>query len=199
MDQRIILDIETKRTFDEVGGREHIDQLEVSVVGVYSYSNDEYRCYEEKEMGQLQNLLINSSLIIGFNHVWFDLPVMQPYFSIDVKQLPVFDIMLDCQQKLGHRIGLDSLAQATLGIGKTGHGLDAIKYFREGRMDELKSYCLNDVKVTKGIFDFGISQGKISYLSKIGQHKKELAVDWKKYHKPKKDLTPAAPAQYKLF
>lgn len=199
-DLRLVLDLETKKTFDEVGGRDHLDQLGVSVVGVYNYATDEYRIYEEKEMGQLQNLLINALLIVGFNHVNFDFPVLQPYLTLDVKTLPAFDIMLDFQKKLGHRIGLDSVAKATLGIGKTGHGIDAIRFYREGKMDELKEYCLNDVKVSKEVFDYGIKNGKIYYLSKIGNQKKELLVEWGGYRRPPKPAVGhAMPAQYKLF
>jgi DEAD/DEAH box helicase domain-containing protein len=198
MDRRLVLDIETKKTFDEVGGREHMHLLGVTVVGVYDYSSDSYTVYEEKDLGLLQNALINASLIIGFNHIGFDLPILQSYFSIDVKTLPVFDIMVDFYEKMGHRVGLDSIAKATLGVGKTGHGLDAIKFYREGRMQELKDYCLNDVKVTKDVFDFGIQNGKIHYLSKFGNQKKELEVDWKKFKKPPQQ-TNVEPAQYKLF
>ncbi|HBF12997.1 MAG TPA: helicase [Deltaproteobacteria bacterium] len=196
-DRRVVLDLETKKTFDEVGGREHIDQLGISVVGIYDYECSKYRTYEEKELGQLQNFLIDASLIIGFNHINFDFAVLQAYFSIDVETLPAFDILADFEKKAGHRIGLDSLAKATLNVGKTGHGLDAIRFYREGRMEELKSYCLNDVKVTRDIFEYGIENGKIFYFSKIGQQKKEMAVDWKQYKKPK--IVNLASAQYKLF
>lgn len=200
-DKRIVLDLETKKTFDEVGGRDHMDKLGISVVGVYHYEDDSYVCYEEKDFGKLQNLLIDSSLIIGFNHFFFDMPVLQPYLSCDVNILPLFDIMLDLQQKLGHRIGLDAIATATLGIGKTGHGLDAIRYYREGKMDELKKYCLNDVKVTKDVFEYGAANGRVFYFSKFGNQKKEIEVDWKKHLKTKKekDAPPPPPAQYKLF
>ncbi len=197
-DKRVVLDIETKKTFDEVGGRENMQQLGVTVVGVYHYDVNEYKTYEEHELGQLQNILIDSSLIIGFNLIGFDMPVLQAYFSVDVKTLPVFDIMADLHVKLGHRVGLDSVAQATLGVGKTGHGLDAIRYYREGKMKELKDYCLNDVKVTREVFEYGIANGHISYLSKFGQQKKEVSVEWKQYKKP---VSPEqnSPAQYKLF
>ena len=197
-DKRLVLDLETKKTFDEVGGRNNLEQLGISVVGVYDYSTDTYKAYEEHEFGILQNALIDASLIIGFNHLYFDMPVLQPYLSVDVTKLPLFDIMDDLKNILGHRVGLDSLAQSTLGIGKTGHGLDAIRFWREGKIEELKKYCLNDVKVTKEVFDYGIANGKVSFLSKMGNQKKEVKVDWKKYKKPVSD-TPAAPAQYKLF
>jgi DEAD/DEAH box helicase domain-containing protein len=202
-DRRLVLDLETKKTFDDVGGRNHLDKLGISVVGVYDYATDRYTTFVESEFGRLQNLLIDASLIIGFNHVWFDMPVLQPYLSVDVKKLPCFDIMLDLQEKLGHRVGLDSVASATLGIGKTASGLDAIRFYNEGRWDELKSYCLNDVKVTKEVFDHGIKNKKISYTSKFGQQKKELKVDWSAYGKKQIGQaiaeTAPEPAQYKLF
>ena len=198
-DKRVVIDIETIKTYDEVGGRDHLDQLGVSVVGVYDYATSSYRIFEANEMGPLQNFLINASLVIGFNHVGFDLPVLQSHLTIDVKTIPTFDIMLDIQQRLGHRVSLDSVAKATLGEGKTGHGLDAIRFYREGRMQELKDYCLNDVRVTKEVFDHGVNKKKIFYLSKLGNQKKELPVDWKPHANSLPDFAPLIPAQYKLF
>lgn len=198
-DKRVVIDLETIKTYDEVGGRDHLDQLGISVVGVYEYATNSYRIFEGSELGQLQNFLINASLVIGFNHVGFDLPVLQPHLTIDVKTIPTFDIMLDIQTRLGHRVSLDSVAKATLGEGKTGHGLDAIRFYREGRMKELKDYCLNDVRVTKEVFDHGVTQKKIFYLSKMGNQKKELPVDWKADANPTTDSAVVIPAQYKLF
>lgn len=202
-DKRIVLDLETKRTFDDVGGRNQLDKLGVSVVGVYDFSTDEYFCYEEKDFGKLQNLLIDASLIVGFNHIYFDMPVLQPYLSVDVKKLPCFDIMLDIQERLGFRISLDSVATATLGKGKMGTGLDAIKYYNEGRWQELKDYCLMDVKVTKEVLDFGIKNKKIHYKPKFGHTLREVKVNWSPYNKGQanapQDTVKSEPAQYKLF
>jgi DEAD/DEAH box helicase domain-containing protein len=203
VDTRIVLDLETKSSFDEAGGRNAVEKLGVSVVGLYRYDSDSYETYVEKDFGQLQNLLIDSSLIVGFNIVYFDLPVLQPYLSIDVKKLPTCDIMLSLQEKLGFRVGLDAVASATLGTGKTATGLDAIKFYKEGRWEELKSYCLSDVKVTKEIFDFGLKNRHVSFRSKYGSTIKEVKVDWSAYG-PKKaneafETTDSEPAQYKLF
>jgi hypothetical protein len=202
-DRRIVLDLETKKSFDDVGGRNNLEKLGISVVGIYDYSTDKYECYEEGDFGRLQNLLIDATLIIGFNHVQFDMPVLQPYLSVDVTKFPLFDIMQDLQKILGHRVGLDSIASATLGIGKTGSGLDAIKYYNEGRMEELKKYCLNDVKVTKEVFDYGLKNKSVSFTSKFGNSKKEVAVNWSAYSGKKAaqqvESKPVEQAQYKLF
>jgi len=201
-DKRIVLDLETKKTFDDVGGRNALDKLGISVVGIYEYETDQYTCFLEKDFGQLQNLLIDASLIIGFNHIYFDMPVLQPYLSIDVKKLPCFDIMLNIQEIIGHRIGLNSIATATLGTGKIATGLDAIKYYNEGRWDELKKYCLKDVEVTKNIVEYGIKNKKVHYKSKFGQTVKEVKVNWTPYNKKKANQMAQAqsePSQYKLF
>jgi len=58
------------------------------------------------------------------------------------------------------------MAHANIGTGKTGHGLEAIDMYREGRIDELKSYCLNDVKITKDLYEHGIKNGKLIIPSK---------------------------------
>jgi DEAD/DEAH box helicase domain-containing protein len=195
----LVIDIETQNTFDEVGGRDHLADLRVSVVGVYDSATDDYYCLEEKELGTLQNHLIDASLVIGFNHLGFDLPVLQSYFSIDVTSLPCLDLMADIQKRIGHRVSLDSLAQATLGLGKTGHGLDAIRYFREGKIKELKEYCLNDVKVTRDVYEFGVKHGRVFYLSKVGGEKKEVAVDWGVTAPQIMKQVVSTPAQYKLF
>ncbi|OGQ07453.1 MAG: hypothetical protein A3G32_00795 [Deltaproteobacteria bacterium RIFCSPLOWO2_12_FULL_40_28] len=193
----VVLDLETKKTLDEVGGRDHLGQLGVTICCLYDYDRDVYFTFEEKDLGLLQNHLINTNLIIGFNHVSFDMPVLQPYFSIDVAQFNHFDIMLDLQKKLGHRVGLDSVAKATLGVGKTGHGLDAIRFYREGRMKELIDYCQNDVKVTKDVFDYGLKNKSLSYMAKMGGQKKEVKLDWA-FKKKQEDKHPFE-AQYKLF
>lgn len=192
----IVIDLETQKTFEEAGGR-NCSQLGVSVCVLYDYGRDQYFHYLESELGRLENHLINSQLVIGFNIRKFDLPVLQPYFSLPIERLPVFDIMEDLTQKIGHRIGLDSVAQATLNIGKTAKGLDAIRFYREGRWEELKSYCENDVRITKEVFDYGLEHEEVFYLSRDGTKKIRVEVDWM-------DRMPRSPklveqAQYKLF
>ena len=201
-DTRVVLDLETKKTFADVGGRNNLEKLGISVVGLYRYETDSYHAYLEHEFGELQNVLIDSSLIIGFNHIGFDMPVLQPFLSVDVNRLPCFDIMVDLQERLGHRIGLDAVASATLGIGKTATGLDAIKYYNEGRWDELKEYCLNDVKVTKDVFEHGLKHKAVKFSSKFGRAEKEVKVDWAAFSKTKAIKThdeSKSEAQYMLF
>lgn len=174
---KLVIDLETQKTFEEVGGRNYEDLL-VSVLGVYRYDNHEYECYLESELPRFENMLIDSPLIIGFNIRKFDFPVLQRYFGIDTAKLPMLDLMEDIANRIGHRVSLDSVAQATIQVGKTGHGLDAIDYFKAGEWEKLKSYCLNDVKVTKEVYEYGCANGHVYYLTRDGSDRKSVQVEW---------------------
>lgn len=194
-DKKIVLDLETQKTFDEVGGRNYQDLL-VSVVGIYRYETDTYECFLEEELHHLENLLIDAELSIGFNHRKFDFPVLQRYLQVDLSQLPMLDLMESIANTIGHRVSLDSVAQATLQIGKTGHGLDAIDYYRKGEWEKLKSYCLNDVKITKEVFDYGVQHGHVYYLTRDGTDRRSVRVNWGFQESP--PAPAAAAGQYNL-
>ncbi|MCK4326303.1 ribonuclease H-like domain-containing protein [bacterium] len=172
---RIVLDLETQKSFDEVRGR-NLHLLRVSVVGIYLLVKDQYMTFEEEEIPKLEEILKEASLIIGFNQKRFDLPVLQPYLSIPASQLPTLDIMQEITEMVGHRVSLQSVALATLGEGKSGHGLDAIRYFRQGEMDKLKKYCLDDVRLTKELYEYGLKHGQLSFTTKWGRDKQTVPV-----------------------
>ncbi|MEK7519628.1 MAG: ribonuclease H-like domain-containing protein [Patescibacteria group bacterium] len=205
MDQ-IVLDLETQHEFSEVGGREYPHLLKVSLVGVYSYARAAFLAFEEKDIPELEKLLSETDLLIGFNTKHFDYAVLQPYLkSLDLKKIPACDIMEDVANVLGHRLSLESIAQATLGTGKSGHGLDAIRYFREGNMEALKKYCLDDVRITRDIFEYGKQNGKILYTSKYRAESLSAPVSWKKLGAVRESVPEAVPAakseqgNYSLF
>ncbi|MDP2599922.1 MAG: ribonuclease H-like domain-containing protein [Deltaproteobacteria bacterium] len=176
----IVLDLETKRTFEDVGGRDNLGALGVSMVGVYSYRHNEYQAYFENDFPKLFSVLSEKPLVIGFNHRRFDMPVLQPYFKdFDLKQLKLLDVMEELTKTLGHRIGLDAVAQATLGAKKSGHGLDAIRYWNTGDLENLKKYCLEDVRLTKEVYEYGAKHGELFFMDKFGTGKIKVAVNWK--------------------
>lgn len=176
----IVLDLETKRTFEDVGGFRNLGGLGVSLVGVYSYRHKEYISFWEKDFPKLYTLLAEKPLVVGFNQRRFDLPVLQPHFKeMDLLALPMVDILEDMQKALGHRVKLDSVAEATLGTRKSGHGLDAIRFWQEGDLEKLEKYCLDDVRITKEIYEYGASRGEILFMDKFGVNKKKVTVAWK--------------------
>lgn len=177
----LVLDLETQKSFKEVGKSkaDSLSKLKISVAGVYDYLTDQYRAYEEKELMELDKRLQAADLIIGFNIRRFDMPVLQPYIFKSVDQLPVLDLLDDIENVRRHRASLDSVARATLKEGKSGDGADALEYFKQGRIVELKKYCLDDVRLTKGVYEFGCREGKILFTSTWDFKTYEIPVNWK--------------------
>jgi DEAD/DEAH box helicase domain-containing protein len=158
---KLVIDIETKNSFADVGGQQNINRLEISIIGVYSYKRDEFFAFDEKQFQDFEKLMKESGAFIGFALKRFDVPVLKTHIHQDFSSIRILDILEEVEAQRGHRIGLDDLAQANIGTGKTGHGLEAIDMYREGRIDELKQYCLNDVKITRDLYEHGIKNGKL--------------------------------------
>ena len=70
------------------------------------------------------------------------------------------------EMNYGKRLGLDILAKANLGIGKTHYGLEAIEFYKNGDWQSLIDYCLHDVRITKDLYEFVKSNGYISIPKK---------------------------------
>lgn len=177
----IVLDLETKHTFDEVEGRRP-DKLGITVVGTYIYQEESYRIFRENEISKLEEFFSKKPLLVGFNIKKFDLAVLKPYLKLSPDNLPVLDIMEELVNVLGHRVSLDSVARATLNAQKSGSGLDAIKYYRNGEWDKLEKYCLDDVRITKELFEYGAAKSELFYLTKFDRAKARAPVSWKVEH-----------------
>jgi DEAD/DEAH box helicase domain-containing protein len=156
----LIFDIETQNFFTDPGvGRDNFDALKISMVCVYSYAQDNFFSFEENQMGELAGLIGTAKRIVGFSSNRYDIPVLNHYFQKLGAQNPNIwgkeriDLLEIIESATGARISLSRLAEANLGASKDHHGSEAITLYREGKMDELKEYCLNDVRITKELFD----------------------------------------------
>ena len=162
MGYEVVLDIETKDSFSDVGEYDPA-KLSLSLIGVYFSDTDSYESFFEADLPRLWPRLERADRLIGFNTKGFDYHVMNRYYAGDFFDFPTLDIMEEVQKIIGFRIKLDDLAQATLGVGKSGHGLKAIDYWREGKLEELKKYCLDDVKITKDLYDYGCKNSNLCF------------------------------------
>ena len=172
----VVLDLETKYTFREF---DNPQKLGITVVGLYDYRDQQTKTFKENELQKLFPLLEASSYIIGFNVKSFDLAVLQGYYPGRVDHFPTFDMLDDIRTKIGRRLALNDFIFATLGKKKTGHGLQAIQLYKEGKWEDLKKYCLDDVLLTKELFEFGAEKGEVMFLNEKG--KVTIKVDWKMY------------------
>ncbi len=174
----VYFDLETQRTANDAGGWDKKRDMGMSLGVTYSTKLGEYRIYSEKRVNELVDQLLLADLVVGFNVINFDYEVLMGYTILDLPhQCRTLDLMVDIEAILGHRLGLDAVATATLGVGKTGDGLDAIRWWREGRMLEIAEYCCFDVKCTKLVHEYG-AQHKQLFFNDRFQQRKSVAVEW---------------------
>ena len=174
----VYFDLETQRTANDAGGWDKKRDMKMSLGVTYSTRLGEYRIYGERRVEELVQQLLRADLVVGFNVVNFDYEVLMGYTAYDLPHLcRTRDLMVDIEKKLGHRLGLDAVASASIGVGKTGDGLDAIRWWREGRLLDIAEYCCFDVKCTKLVHEFGIEKKKLFYTDRF-QQRKSVAVEW---------------------
>ncbi|MCX6883192.1 MAG: ribonuclease H-like domain-containing protein [Verrucomicrobia bacterium] len=164
----VYFDLETQKAADEVGGWGNIRAMRMSVGVTYSTARGGYHIYGEKQVDALVQELLRADLVVGFNNLRFDYEVLHGYTVLDLTQAPTLDMLLELQKVMNHRISLDALATSTLGVEKTAEGLQAIQWFREGKMAEIAEYCCYDVKITKLIHEFGRENRQLFYKNRFG-------------------------------
>lgn len=168
MINEIVFDIETQNTFADVNN--DFSKLKISCVSIYQYTTDTYTSFEEHELGKLWPIIEKADRLIGYNIEHFDLPVMNNYYPGDLLQFPYLDIMKVVKESVGIRLKLDSIAKATLdNIQKSAEGLQAIRWWKEGKIKEIKEYCEQDVRVTKEIYEFGKQNKQLFYNTLTGE------------------------------
>ena len=178
MSQNIVyFDLETKHSADEVGGWSHIDKMGMSIGVTYSTARGDYKIYGEPEVEELIKELQRADLVVGFNHIRFDYRVLEGYSIFDFSQVPSLDMLIVLNDTLGHRLKLDSIAQATLGCEKSAEGLQAIEWFKQGKLAEIAEYCCFDVKITKLVHEYGAAHGHLFYTNRFG-NKLKVEVEW---------------------
>ncbi len=177
----VVFDIETISP-NSVRGRVNAEEQELTIVGVYDSATDSYSSYSKEELPKLWPILERTDLLIGFNSDSFDIPILNRYYPGNLASIRSLDLLSEVQKSLGRRIRLDSLAQATLGKGKSGDGLAAQDWWREGKVDQVRDYCLVDVKLTKELYDYMREKKSVKY--KDLRDIRELKIDTKEWDTP---------------
>ncbi len=163
MSREVVFDIET------IGDIQDLSTMKVTVVSIYEYENDSYHSFEEHELGALWPIFERAERLIGFNSEHFDIPILNRYYAGDLSKFPGLDMLKVVKEVTGRRYKLNDLAKATLQLEKSADGLQAMEWFKEGKLDLIKEYCEQDVKVTKELYDFGLKNKMIYYPTLTGE------------------------------
>jgi len=169
----ITFDIET---FGDFGtGAKVYDNLELTICCIHDSESDTYDSFLKEDLPRLWKILEHTDLLVGYNSDHFDIPILNKYYPGDLTKIRSLDLLKEISAALGRRVRLDSVAEGTLGTKKSGSGLQAIQWWREGNIKKLREYCLKDVEITKKVLDFALANGSLKF-KELGI-KKEVKLD----------------------
>lgn len=169
-----------------VRGHVDVNEQELIVVAIHDSETGEYTSFSREELPQLWPIIEQADVLIGFNSNSFDIPLLNRYYPGDLSRIPSLDLLVEVQKALGRRIRLQSLAEATLGRGKSGDGLKAGEWWREGKHDLVRKYCIEDVRITRELYDYALKNGKLKY--KDLREKRDLKIDTSAWETPATEL-----------
>lgn len=169
-----------------VRGHVDVNEQELIVVAIHDSETGEYTSFSREELPQLWPIIEQADVLIGFNSNSFDIPLLNRYYPGDLTSIPSLDLLVEVQKALGRRIRLQSLAEATLGRGKSGDGLKAGEWWREGKHDLVRKYCIEDVRITRELYDYALKNGKLKY--KDLREKRDLKIDTSAWETPATEL-----------
>lgn len=160
--RKIVFDIETRNFFHDVGSNDPA-MLDIALVGIYDSETDTYSSYLEEELVKLWPILERADLLIGFNSEHFDIPLLNKYYPGDLTKIKHIDLLKEIKNTFGRRMKLDQLAEGTLGTNKSGGGADAITWWKQGEIEKIRQYCLDDVRITKDLYDYARANNKLIF------------------------------------
>jgi len=164
-----VFDLETIRSAAEVGGWNRCERMGMSVAVVWDSLLEECVTYLEHEVAELCRHLADLELVVGFNSRRFDYRVLSGYCQQDFNRLPTLDLLEEISNHLGYRLSLDRLAEHTLGEKKSADGLQALKWYKEGRIDQIVQYCKKDVEITRDLLHFALENGYLLFQNKAAK------------------------------
>lgn len=182
--RKIVFDIETRNIFSEVGSSDPT-ALDIAIVGIHDSETGSYSTYSQEELKDLWPVLERADMIIGFYSENFDLPLLNKYYPGDLSKIKHLDILKEIRKQYGRGMSLNKLAVGTLNANKSGDGFDAVKWWKEGKIDQIRKYCLDDVKITKEIYDYAVANQKLMF--KEGREVKEIPINTGDWEKPEEN------------
>lgn len=152
-------DIEIEKTPDEVGGWDNVRKGDAGVSAVITIDDPGkvIRLWDKHTLHPLYDHLMAADLLVSFNGIRFDLPVIEGVLGSVHPHPDHYDILTEIWKAIGGKDyskcwGLDAMAKGTLGSGKSGHGAVAPILAQAGHWAALFNYCMDDVLLTRGLW-----------------------------------------------
>ena len=122
----------------------------------YSFEYARIKKQSPEQLADMNTALVclfeEASSLCAFNGIRFDLPFMETALGIDPETIKRWkkktsDILEKCREEYKHTFKLDLLCQCNDIVTKSSSGLQAIQWAKEGKWEDLRSYCEFDVHI----------------------------------------------------
>jgi hypothetical protein len=143
------------------GWHDHAN-MGVSVIGAFDYVEQRYRVFCWSNFASFIELCAQRAPLVSFNGLAFDDKVIAANIG-PMPASPRYDILVEVWRAAGLEprfggkshagFGLDAMCEANFNIRKSGDGALAPLLWQRGKIGEVIDYCLNDVRLTKRLFD----------------------------------------------
>lgn len=173
----LVFDVETQRSAAEVGGWAQTARMGLALAVVCDLASGDYRTYFEPDVHRLLLDLVMADCVIGFNIDRFDLGVLSAYTAWDLSRIRTLDLLTELHRRLGFRVSLNHLAEVNLGRGKSASGEQSLRWWKEGRLDLIETYCRQDVEITRQIYELGRERGHLLVRERSGRTVR-VGVNW---------------------
>lgn len=176
--RKIVFDIETSNTFHDVNSTDPAD-LDLSVIVIHDSETNSYSHYLKENLSELWPIIEKADILIGFNSDHFDIPLLNKYYSGDLNRVKSLDLLKEIKNSYGRRMKLDQIAEGTLGTKKSGHGLQAIQWWKAGEIEKIIKYCTDDVRITKELYEYALKNQSLKF--KEGGKVMDIKLDTSKW------------------
>lgn len=158
--RRVVFDIETIGDFR---GNGDFSNLELTMVCIYDSTTDEFLSFTKDELPRLWGIMERADVLVGYNSDHFDIPILNRYYTGDLGKIKSVDLLKEVKNVLGRRLKLDNLAEATLGRKKLGDGLEAQVWWKNGEIERVRQYCIEDVRITRDLYEYAKKHRSLKY------------------------------------
>jgi len=197
MSKILSFDIETGNTAADIGGWQNTHMWQVTCVTTTDGENNtvyidkpvEIDGAVVKELKQLKFDLDDhfqkGGKLLGHNIVAFDLPALRDSMDIYIvrkyleeKETRCIDTSRMMTKAAGKRVQLDNLAKCNLNSQKSGDGIMAVRWWSEGRYEDVAEYCLKDSQLTLDVWKMGVENGNLSFFDEDLGELVKIDLEW---------------------
>lgn len=165
-----VFDLEILRTIEEVGGWDATSKMGVACCVVYDNKSRSFRVFGDGDEKRATDYILDSDLVVGFNHVSFDWRVLLGIDkSVAVESTmpmisrPQYDVLVEVRRAAGvtnfvKGYKLDQIAQTNLHREKRMSGDLAPIAWKAGKYCDVIDYCIDDVALTRDLFEMALDR-----------------------------------------